>query len=150
MIKSRNISLSLEEATRLYSSGNLALQEIVLRVFKEEEVLGYDDMRLYIDKQLISLEVPQSKATKIAANAKLAIIAQYLNKGAESSHTRRYYFAKVNEDIFEEAENPVDSEDYIIISSTKDFVASGTIYFNTLESAERAAILMGRNIRDLF
>lgn len=27
MIKSRNISLSLEEATRLYSSGNLALQE---------------------------------------------------------------------------------------------------------------------------
>lgn len=144
-MEKRNISITLEQAKEWYNSGNQALKEVALRAYNEEELtepqtwgeiaklMGINHMSIEINGTVLS-SITKRQMTMM----KLALIAEYLNKGWEPKGLCTKYFIG-KKTTTSSTYTAIESlgNGYYIYSHTSVFYP-GVVYFKTQEDAIKA------------
>lgn len=141
-MEKRNIQIDKETARKWYNGNDNTLKELALQAFKEEELKELTFGRIYSDTKVTiptHTSVPFNQNSKWSALHKLAIIAEYLNRGwkpnwRDTSENKYYIIKRGNTIII----------DNLQISNY------GVVVFNSYSSAEKAIEIMGKEINYIF
>lgn len=93
-METRNVKITIEQATTWYSSSNDALKALALSAFSRDELILY-----YVKTQskTVSLDLPQGQIDKFKTLAQLSVLASYFNKITKIERGARYFLGKNNE-----------------------------------------------------
>ena len=149
-MEARNISVTLEQAREWYNSGNPVLRTLALNAYAKNELIGYEYMKSFVDKETFNLTIPRNDGSKVLTNSKLAIIAKYLNGSWTMSAGKTGYFIGKSSMGGSSVIAQVDLTNGIAIYEHKTVQYAGIVYFKNAEDAKEAAKMLGAEIGYLF
>lgn len=139
-MEKRTIEITLEQAREWYKSGDKTLKKLALTTYTEEELtISYPDIESAIGDKLavIATAFPVDEIGKHTVNAKLAIIAAYLNGNwKRSSLNKGYYIGKSSGGF--DPERVIDYHNNIGICVHQTIIGAGIVYFKDVETTLRA------------
>ena len=143
----RTISITIEQATEWYSSGNRALMTLALSVYTQEELeLNYKLIEPRVHRECACIYFPVEDNKKFLTAAKLATIAKYYNKSWKRTTSNTGYFIggyNICGKPLREVTKGVG------IYRHDSVVYAGIIYFKTEEDAVKAAKMLGDEVKNL-
>ena len=144
-METRNVKITIQQATNWYSSDNDALKELALSAFSRDEIILY-----YIKAQskTVSLDLPQGQIDKFKTLAQLSVLASYFNSITKIEKGTKYFLGKndgVNHSIVTKL------FDNIYIYKHINVKYAGIIYFNSEKDIKKAVSMIGEDkIKRLF
>ena len=144
-METRNVKITIQQATNWYSSDNDALKELALSAFSRDEIILY-----YIKAQskTVSLDLPQGQIDKFKTLAQLSVLASYFNSITKIEKGTKYFLGKNNEVNHSIVTKLFDN---IYIYKHINVKYAGIVYFNSEEAIKKAVSIIGEDkIRRLF
>lgn len=140
MDKTRNISITIEQAIEWYNSENATLKTLALNAYTMDELeFNYKMIESNVDQACWCFSIPMCEHKKFIALAKLANIAKYYNKEWKKTTDNTGYFLT----------NRGTTKDYDVCRHIATQCA-GVVYFKNAEDAIKALKILGDEAKELF
>lgn len=148
-METRTLSVTFEEAQKWFKTTNPLFEELALKAYSKEELMGLKSVLDSIPITSTILSLPLENVRKFQVMADLATLAKYFNGSwrMEAGKTG-FYLAKMTpgmQRIFMKK-----LEGGIGILRATFAVSSGCTFFKNPEDAEKAYNLLGEDINYLF